>query len=65
MTVDGKRIKGSVIDIDCLYDMNVKGDSFFTQYRGIVEQAHEKEKSLFFNLLNDEFVETLNPQHGE
>lgn len=44
MTVDGNHIKGSVIDIDCLYDMNFKGDSFFTQYRDIVEQAHEKEK---------------------
>jgi uncharacterized protein (TIGR04255 family) len=65
MTVDGKRIKSSVIDIDCLYDINVDGETFFRQYWDIVQQAHEKERYLFFNLLNNTFIEKFNPEYGE
>lgn len=64
MVKDGKMINGSIIDIDCLY--NVSGSlNFFDNYHEIIEDAHNKEKELFFSLLEDSFLQELKPQYGE
>ena len=65
VTVDNQGITGSVIDIDCIRTSNYPGDRFFSEYRDMVETAHNKEKELFFSLLRDDFVETLNPEYEE
>ena len=52
---------GSIIDIDCIY--NFKDEDFFKDYSGLINMAHEKEKELFFTLLNDEFLKSLNPKY--
>ncbi len=51
--------KGSIIDIDCIY--NFKNEKFFDSYSELVNIAHNMEKDLFFNLLNDDFIDEMEP----
>lgn len=61
---DNKPFNCSVIDIDVLY--NIKDSQmFFNDYHEVVEEAHLKEKELFFSLLNPSFLEKFNPNYGE
>ena len=62
--IDGDTINGSVIDIDCLYNVGDKLDSL-EEYRKIIEKAHIKEKELFFSLLTESFLEKLKPVYGD
>ncbi|MBS3769951.1 MAG: TIGR04255 family protein [Bacteroidales bacterium] len=52
---------GSVIDIDTFMDNNI--DDFFHRKKEIIDNGHEKEKELFFSLLKEEFLNTLNPEY--
>jgi uncharacterized protein (TIGR04255 family) len=52
---------GSVIDIDTFMDKNI--DDFFNRKKDIIDNGHEKEKELFFSLLKEEFLKTLNPEY--
>ncbi len=63
VTVNGKAIRASVVDIDCVLNIEEDGESFGEVYWDIVTNAHEKEKTLFFSLLTDEFVNSLNPAY--
>ncbi len=58
---NNKTRTGSIIDIDCIYDF--RGKDFFSTYADIVDTAHKKEKELFFSLLNDDFINSLEPQY--
>jgi uncharacterized protein (TIGR04255 family) len=61
---NNKNTTGSIVDIDCLYSIH-DGLDFFKIYRQIVEKAHNKEKELFFSLLEDSFLKELKPDFGE
>ncbi len=53
-------IKGSIVDIDT----NVQCDDFGS-IQDSIECAHTEEKTLFFNLLENKFLKTLNPIYEE
>jgi uncharacterized protein (TIGR04255 family) len=55
---DGKAVIGSVIDIDAV----VNTDNF-KDINQAIQYAHDIEKELFFNILKEEFIETLNPEY--
>lgn len=57
-----KKQNGSVIDIDTSLVSSKKMDSF-TDMAQIIKDAHTEEKKLFFSLLKDEYVKTLNPEY--
>lgn len=51
-------IKGSVIDIS-IAKMNIKLDEIMNDFEGI----HDEIKKIFFNLLKDNFIESMNPKY--
>lgn len=53
--------KASIIDIDCIYTFK-KSDNF-QGYLKILGDLHDKEKDLFFEILKDEFIQTLQPEY--
>lgn len=53
---ENQTIKGSIVDIDT----HVQHDKF-ENFQDAVERAHTAEKELFFSLLEQEFLKTLNP----
>jgi uncharacterized protein (TIGR04255 family) len=53
-----KMITGSVIDIDAIVDHNK-----FKDINDAIEYAHNIEKELFYRILSDEFIKTLNPEY--
>ena len=57
---ENQAIKGSIVDIDT----HVQPDKF-ENFQDAVECAHTAEKELFFNLLEREFLKTLNPDYEE
>ena len=60
-TVEGLVRFGSVIDIDTFLvtDLN----DFFKNPTSIIEEGHTEEKTVFFTLLKDDFIQTLNPEY--
>ncbi len=58
--LENQVIKGSIVDIDT----NVQYDDF-ENIQDAIESAHTEEKTLFFNLLDNEFLKTLNPVYEE
>jgi len=54
-----KQRQGSKLDIDT----HILGDTIniYSKFNNILEKAHLEEKKLFFKLLKDEFLKTLNP----
>lgn len=52
--------KGSIIDIDTVIENNEIDFEHLDDYLNVL---HESSKSLFFDLLKDEFIETLNPSY--
>ncbi len=52
---------GSIIDIDTFTDYNL--DDFFAHKEDFISDGHAKEKELFFSLLKDDFLKTLNPRY--
>jgi len=69
--IDNARIIGapsespysSVIDIDCINNTPMSIHDFRGNFISLMENSHEKEKDLFFSLLKDDFIESLNPQY--
>lgn len=53
--------RGSIIDIDTY--KNYPDNYFLGNIANEMEEAHKSEKTLFFSLLEDRFIETLNPQY--
>jgi len=53
----------SVIDIDCLHNVESNGN-FVKNYKIVIEEAHEKVKELFFSLLKPSFLNELEPNPG-
>jgi len=51
---------GSLLDITCALN---KPDNFFNNLEQIISKSHDLEKELFFGLLKDEFLITLNPEY--
>lgn len=60
-SVSNKSKVGSVIDIDT--SINVILDDFFKNKEDIINKGHQFEKELFFNLLKDDFLKSLNPEY--
>ena len=52
---------GSIVDIDCIFEF--KDEDFFKDYPKLINLAHTKGKELFFNLLTDEFIKSLDPEY--
>tara|TARA_R110000868_G_scaffold33567_8_gene121652 strand:- start:2219 stop:2932 length:714 start_codon:yes stop_codon:yes gene_type:complete len=59
--VNGKN--GSIIDIDTYSIISMNPTEFKENYNKIVEEGHNEEKQLFYNLLKQEFLQKLNPQY--
>lgn len=51
---------GSIIDIDTFITEGL--ENFFKNKEELIANGHAKEKELFFSLLKDDFLQTLNPQ---
>lgn len=56
--IENKMLQGSIIDIDT----EVYLDQFF-DFADAISRAHDAEKVLFFSLLQDDFLQSLNPQY--
>lgn len=52
---------GALIDIDCIQNLNIPAHDFFEQWEDILENAHNLERNLFFDLLTDSFRDSLEP----
>jgi|SRR5690606_23903151 len=50
---------GSIIDIDTFTDLNL--NDFFAHKESLISDGHNKEKELFYSLLTENFLKTLNP----
>ena len=61
LEMDGKKLIGSVIDIQTT--LLLKDIKFSELYKDILEDIHFKQKNLFFTLLKDEFIASLNPEY--
>lgn len=57
---ENQAVKGSIVDIDT----HVQHEKF-DNFKDAIECAHIAEKELFFNLLKQEFLKTLNPVYEE
>lgn len=57
---ENQAVKGSIVDIDT----HVQHEKF-NSFKESIEHAHTAEKELFFNLLDSEFLKTLNPVYEE
>lgn len=55
-----KNLNGSIIDIDIV---NNDGPSLLRDLPVLMGEAHNKEKLIFFSLLKDEFLKTMNPEY--
>lgn len=58
--ISGRILNGSIIDIDTV--LNGSKSNFFIDVEKILSDAHLEEKKLFFSLLKDEYIKTLNPE---
>lgn len=59
--IENETLSGSIIDIDTVPEKISGG--FFDNMKEIIEKAHVEEKKLFFGLLKDDFLESLNPEY--
>ena len=56
---------GSLIDIDVYNDNNKnKLDNFFSTKKEFIDKAHLFEKKLFYDLLTEDFLKSLNPVYN-
>jgi len=56
-------VLASLIDIDCYQDFPADGSELLLAVDDFMEAAHAGEKRLFFSLLTDDFLKTLNPKY--
>lgn len=59
--INNKEIKTSVIDIDVIKQVN--SSPKVCNLNECIESSHFTQKEIFFNLLSDEFLNTLNPEY--
>ena len=59
---DNKHLVGSIIDIDTFID-ETRNSNIYQDLMRVIYDGHEEEKKLFFGLLTDEYLMTLNPEH--
>ncbi len=52
---------GSIIDIDTFTESNL--NIFFDNKKDLISKGHTKEKELFYSLLKENFLKTLNPTY--
>jgi uncharacterized protein (TIGR04255 family) len=52
---------GSIIDIDTFTESNLK--DFFAKKETLISSGHIKEKELFYSLIKEDFLKTLNPTY--
>ncbi len=61
ITTDGTIKTGSIIDIDTSLETEL--EDFLNKAMPIIEEGHTEEKEIFFSLLDDDFLRTLNPEY--
>jgi uncharacterized protein (TIGR04255 family) len=57
--IGGATRQGSILDIDTVFQGRILPESIMV----LLEEAHSKEKDLFYGLLKKEFLQTLNPEY--
>lgn len=57
----GVTMTGSIVDIDISLTGEIS--NFFEQMSGLLNQAHQLEKELFYSLLTEDFLARLNPEY--
>ena len=60
-----QRLNGSVIDIEVVKKVGVLASEFENTITLILDESHDIERRLFFDILEPEFVETLQPVYEE
>ncbi len=60
---NNKNFIGSMLDIDIISNFSLNNNEFNDEMDSILKISHDKEKELFFNLLKDDFLESLNPHY--
>jgi len=60
--VNGEPTKKSLIDIDCIYQIDSDAVSFFKSYREKLNKMHEANKAVFFGLIKETLLKDLNPE---
>lgn len=58
VVMSGKKIKGSMIDIESSVDLED-----FDSFPSAINYSHTEEKKLFYKVLGNQFVEQLNPEY--
>jgi uncharacterized protein (TIGR04255 family) len=61
--INGNQTAQSLIDIDCIYNFDCDTAAFFSSYKDILEATHIFNKRVFFGLLKDNLLSTLNPEY--
>jgi uncharacterized protein (TIGR04255 family) len=61
--INGQPTKDSLIDIDCIYNFNCKAGEFFLSYKEELKKAHLANKEVFFGLIKDDLLSSLNPEY--
>ena len=54
-------IPTSTIDVDAI--LNLSGTRNFEELIPLIDRVHDKEKEMFFTILKDDFLESLNPEY--
>lgn len=62
--VNGQATKNSLIDIDCICLFNCEANIFFSKYQETLEKAHLANKQVFFGLIKQELLSSLNPEYN-
>ena len=58
-------LAGTLLILDCYQDHTMLEQDFLHKLHDNLETAHAKDKQLFFDLLRDEFLKTLNPKYED
>jgi uncharacterized protein (TIGR04255 family) len=62
IVMDGRNItNGSLLDLEAIRD--TKEIDFFSDYTSILNAAHQAQKEIFFSLLKEDVLNTLNPTY--
>ena len=61
--VNGQPTKDSLIDIDCIYWFDFEASKFFLSIKEVLEKAHLANKQVFFGLIKQELLSSLNPEY--
>ncbi len=58
-------VPGTLVILDCYKDQLALEPSFLSKIQENLEEAHSKEKQLFFEMLKEELLNTLNPKYED